>query len=142
MSTAIQIFLSYARADQAQVETVYQRLLAEGYTPWMDKENLFGGERWEKAIFRALEQADFVLICLTPRAYNRRGFLRREIRKALYFAKEKLDTDIYLIPVRFEECEVEESLRKYQWVDLFSVDGWDRLLKAIREGIERRQLKH
>jgi hypothetical protein len=49
-----------------------------------------------------------------------------------------LDSDIYLIPARLEDCEVPERLGDFQWVDLFEEDGWTRLVKAIQEGLKRR----
>ncbi len=49
-----------------------------------------------------------------------------------------LDSDIYLIPVRLEDCEVPESLRDFQWVNLFEEKGWTLLAKAIQVGMERR----
>jgi hypothetical protein len=49
-----------------------------------------------------------------------------------------LDSDIYLIPVRLEECEIPEELREHQGVDLFAEDGWTRLVKALQAGMERR----
>ena len=49
-----------------------------------------------------------------------------------------LDSDIYLIPVRLEECEIPEELREHQGVDLFKEDGWTRLVEALQVGMERR----
>jgi hypothetical protein len=49
-----------------------------------------------------------------------------------------LDSDIYLIPARLEDCEVPERLGDFQWVDLFEEDGWTQVVKAIQEGMKRR----
>src|SRR5262249_22918444 len=50
----------------------------------------------------------------------------------------KLPDDIYLIPLRLQDCEVPESLTDFQWVNLYEEEGWDQLLRAIRAGAERR----
>jgi tetratricopeptide (TPR) repeat protein len=64
--------------------------------------------------------------------------IQKELRMALDVWNERLASDIYLIPVRLEECEVPEPLAVFQWVDLFSSDGWARLLMAIQVGRKRR----
>jgi len=141
MNTPLRIFMSYAREDLAQVSRIYRRLQRAGHQPWMDKHNLIGGEKWEPAIYRALSAADFVFIFLSAHSTTKRGFLQREIRKALYIAEEKLDTDIYIIPVRLEPCITDPALGVYQRVDIFEPNGWAKLLQAIKEGAERRKSK-
>jgi hypothetical protein len=52
----------------------------------------------------------------------------------------ELPNALYSSPVRFEDCEIPESLCDFQWVNLFEEEGsWERLVKAIRLGMERRQ---
>ena len=133
------IFLSYARPDEGKVKNLYQRLSDAGFKPWMDKKDILPGEIWQSCIQKAIERSDFFLTCLSANSVNRRGFLQREIKDALDIWQEMLEDDIYLIPVRLEDCEAPESLRKFQWVNLFEEDGWTRLVKAIQEGMERRE---
>ena len=78
-------------------------------------------------------------MCLLANSIDKRGWIQREIRQALDIWQEKLDSDIYLIPVRLEDCGVPERLRDFQWVNWFEADGWTRLLKAIQVGTERRK---
>lgn len=132
------IFLCYARPDQGKVEALYERLHNSGFNPWMDRKDILAGEIWEAAIQRAIRRSDFFLVCLSANSVNRRGQIQKEIKEALDIWKEKLDSDIYLIPVRLEDCEVPESLRRFQWVNLFEEDGWTRLVKALRAGTESR----
>ena len=128
---APKVFLSYAREDQASVETIYDRLAAAGIRAWMDARDILPGEDWEKSIWRAVRDSDFVVICLSRRSTGKRGFLQREVKRALELWEEKLEEDIYLIPARLEECIPPSSLRKFQWVDLFRDKGFDLLLEAI-----------
>lgn len=95
------------------------------------------GERWEQAIWRGVKQADLFLVVLSRRSVGKRGFLQREIRLALSIWQEKLDDDIYLIPARLDECEPPGALSQFQWVDLFSDGGFERLCAAIDEGRRR-----
>ena len=57
-----QIFLSYAREDEAQVRSIYRRLIDAGFEVWMDKIDLLPGQRWQQEIPRAIRRADFILI--------------------------------------------------------------------------------
>jgi hypothetical protein len=133
-----QIFLSCAREDAEKVENLYQKLSDAGFKPWMDKKNILPGEKWKSCIQKAIRRSDFFLACLSANSVSKRGYLQKEIKDALDIWQEKLDSDIYLIPVRLEDCEVPESLRDFQWVDLFEKDGWPRLVRAIQVGMERR----
>ena len=130
------VFLSYARPDQARVTELYDKLAEAGFEPWMDVE-LLGGENWEDAIRARLRKADIVLACHSRETDDRRGFRRREIKWALEISEEKLCSDLYLLPVRFEECALDHSLEKLQRVDLFQPDGFGHLAASIREAISR-----
>ena len=132
----IRIFLSYTRADEAQVKQLYHKLKAEGFSPWMDTEDLLPGQKFEYHIRQAIRDSDFFLACLSCNSVNRRGVIQREINEALDVLQEKLDEDIYLIPVRLEACDVPERLRAFHWADLHTDNGFDKLLRAIQAGIE------
>ena len=58
---------------------------------------------------------------------------------ALNELRKKLSTDIYLIPVRLEECEVpkEHAFRSFHWIDLYKPRGFKKLTQALREGLDR-----
>lgn len=141
MDTKIQIFLSYAREDRNKVADVYRTLAAEGFAPWMDTEDIELGEEWEPTINRAIRRSDFFLVFLSATSVTKRGFLRKEINAALEIWKEKLEGDIYLIPLRLEDCPTPESLRSFHRGDLFKEDGWPRLLRSLRLGVERMSMK-
>lgn len=132
------VFLSYAREDEAAVTGLYQTLRDAGHQPWMDKQDIVPGELWENSIRRAIAACDFVLICISAHATNKRGFLQKEIKAALDTWQGMLDSDIYLVPVRLEPCLVPENLSSFQWVDVFENDGIEKLLWAIQEGLRRR----
>ena len=134
----VHIFLSYAREDEEEVENLYQKLSDARFKPWMDKKDILPGERWKTSIQKAVRRSDFFLVCLSANSIDKRGWIQREIKQALDIWQEKLDSDIYLIPLRLEDCDVPKSLSDFQWVNLFEEDGWTRLVKAIRVGMERR----
>jgi len=135
---APQIFLSYARKDQVIVEELYDQLSAAGFKPWMDVRNLLPGEDWLRAIRKAIQASTFFLACLSTNSVERRGIIREEIRTALETWQRMLPGDIYLIPVRLEECHAPEDLAVFHWVDWFRPGGFERLVEAIHEGMRRR----
>jgi len=138
MKTKSKLFLSYAREDEEAVKKLYQRLARSGFKPWMDQKDILPGEQWKPAIQKAVREADFFLACLSNHSVNKRGFIQKEIRDALDAWQEKLESDVYLIPVRLEDCDTPDSLRSFQWVSLFEKDGWAKLILAIQEGEKRR----
>jgi regulator of protease activity HflC (stomatin/prohibitin superfamily) len=135
----VELFLSYARLDAEKVEELYQDLSDAGFKPWMDKKDIWPGEKWELAIKKAIRGSAFFLACLSSNSVDKRGMIQKEIKEALNVWEEKLDSDIYVIPVRLEDCKIPESLLDFEWVNLFEEDGWERLVKAIQIGMERRQ---
>ncbi|HSS49111.1 MAG TPA: toll/interleukin-1 receptor domain-containing protein [Thermoanaerobaculia bacterium] len=136
-----QIFLSYTNSDADRVEKIYQRLSTEGFKPWMDKKDILPGEEWRRKLKHEIRRSTFFLACLSAGSLSRRGILQMEIKTALKVWEQMLSTDIYLIPLRLEACEVPVTLAEFQRVDLFEQDGWQRLLEAIRTGMERRAEK-
>ncbi len=139
VTESVQIFLSYARRDKEPVGKLYEQLSSAGFSPWMDVHNILPGEKWELSIRRAIQNAHFILICLSVNSVNRRGVIQRELKYALELQQEMLDSDIYLIPVRLDRCNLPDRLVEYQAVDWFEADGPERLLKALRQGLQRRQ---
>jgi hypothetical protein len=126
MAEPTKVFLSYAREDEVEVERLYGRLLEDGLKPWMSGRDILPGEDWERSITKAVRGADFFLVCLTSRSLAKRGFLQKEIKQALEIWKEKLEDDIYLIPLRLELCQV--PVLELEFADLF-LPGADYLKK-------------
>lgn len=133
----IQVFLSYAREDEAQVSEIYDRLKGLALKPWMDKRDLLAGELWREVIRREVEKSDIVLVFLSSHSVTKRGFFQREISIALEAAEERLNDDIYLVPVRLESCDVPSTLDKFHWVDLEEESGWTLMLRSLQSSIKR-----
>jgi hypothetical protein len=131
------IFLSYAHMDEKPVRELYQRLKNAGFYPWMDKEDILPGEDWELVIKQTIKDAPFFLACLSHNSINHRGVVQEEIRSALETWRRKLDSDIYLIPIKLEDCPVPAALAKFNWVELYKEGEYERLCMAIKVGLER-----
>lgn len=132
------IFLSYARENKEEAKQVYQKLQAAGFNPWMDLFDISPGEIWEFSINKAIRESTFFFALLSHASVNKRGMIQKEIKVALEVRDQLLDSDIYLIPIRLEECSVPAPLDRFQWVDLFYSNGWEKLIAGIRDGLRRR----
>ena len=128
----LKAFLCHASADKTTVYELYRHLQKRGILPWLDTEDLVGGQNWREEIPRAIRASDAIIICLSKNSISKEGFVHAEIAFALEKALEIPQGDIFIIPARLEECEVPNNLESYQWVDLFEQDGFVRLMKALK----------
>ncbi|HNJ14379.1 MAG TPA: SUMF1/EgtB/PvdO family nonheme iron enzyme [Anaerolineales bacterium] len=126
----LKVFLCHSHSDRTAVRALYSRLVLDGVDAWLDKEKLLPGQEWELEIRRAVRESDVVVICLSNQ-FNQAGFRQKEVRLALDTAMEKPEGEIFIIPARLEECESLASLSKWQWVDLFEENGYEKLLRAL-----------
>ena len=134
-----QIFLSYAREDETQVRGVYRRLIDAGFEVWMDKIDLLPGQRWQQEIPRAIRRADFILIFFSRNSVAKRGYVQREFRLALDTLEEMPPDAIHTIPIRLDDCEIPEQFHHLQWSDMSEEGEFDRIVRALRFGLEQRQ---
>jgi len=135
-SKSLRVFLCHARVDVAAVRDLYLYLRKEGVDVWLDKEKLLPGTDWELEIRRAVETSDIVVVCLS-RQFHQAGYRQKEVKLALDTAMKQPEGEIFIIPARLEVCDVPDSLRKWQWVDLFETDGSEKLISALRSRAER-----
>lgn len=116
------IFISYAHEDQDVVASLYDRLKNAGLDVWWDKKSLKAGELWRPAIEKAIQKSQMVAILLSKKSINKTGFYQKEIVAALDYAEMQPEGAIFIVPIRIEECEVPDRLKKYHWLDLFNED--------------------
>lgn len=102
-----------------------------GYDVWLDDEKLLPGQEWALEIHRAVRESEVVLVCLSNDTVSKSGYVQKEIRLALDVADEQPEGTIFLIPLRLENCIVPMRLRQWHWVDLFSDNGYRRLLQSL-----------
>ena len=129
---SLRVFLCHSSADKPAVRELYQRLQADGIDVWLDEENLLPGQDWGLEIPKAVRESDAVIVCLSRGAINKAGYVQKEITFALDVADQQPQGTIFLIPLKLEECDVPERLRRWQWVNLLDSQGYARLLRALR----------
>ena len=130
-SNRLRVFLCHSKNDKTQVRTLYARLVEDGFYPWLDEENLLPGEDWKREIPRAVRNSDIVLVCLSKSSVDKTGYVQTEIRFALDIADEQAEGTIFIIPLRLEECNVPDRLKRWHWVNFFDDNGYEKLKKSL-----------
>ncbi len=132
------LFLSYARTDGQSVEKIYQMLSRQGYKPWMDLHDITGGEDWLHAINVAIDKSELFVPILSNNSVNRRGTIIKEVQRALDKWRGMLPNDIYVIPIRLDDCPIPELIQHIQVLDWEEGRGKSKLFKAIDVAMKRR----
>lgn len=127
----LRVFLCHASQDKPAVRKMYAYLKQHGVQPWLDREDLLPGQDWEVEIPKALFASDVILVCISKNSINKEGYVQKEIAFALDKALEKPEGTIFIIPVKLEECDVPNRLKRYHWVDYYRTDGRKRLLMGL-----------
>ena len=127
----MKVFLSYAHEDYPYAKRLYDKLSSLPQVDvWFDKETLSPGQKWELEIRKAIRSSRFFLLLLSSRSTGKKGYYQREIREALKIYEEYPDDDIYLVPVRIDDCRPHfEQLEALHYVDLFP--DWDTGVEKI-----------
>ena len=135
MSTSVhrplRVFICYTKSDFQLVYSLYQKLVSDGIDTWLDEEKLLPGQDWEHQIKTAARKSDVFIVVLSQKSITKEGYVQKEIKLAIDIADEKPENAIFLIPARLEICDVPLRLSKWQWVDLFKDNGYEKLLKSL-----------
>jgi formylglycine-generating enzyme required for sulfatase activity len=128
----LKVFLCHSKEDKPKVRELYRQLVADSFDAWLDEENLLPGQDWDLEIRNAVKDADVVLVCLSKGSTTKAGYVQKETRFALDIADEQPEGAIYLIPTRLEDCSVPSRLSRWQWVDLFNFNGYEKIRTALK----------
>lgn len=128
------VFISYAREDSNAAISLYNDLKNAGLQPWLDKQSILPGQRWETHIRMAINSSKYFIPLLSSRSVGKKGYIKNELKAALRILDEVSESQIFVIPVRLDECEIHyKKLRNIQYVDLFP--QWDEGLEKVLESM-------
>lgn len=130
------VFLSYAHEDSEYAKRLYSDLKNNGVGVWFDQEDLLPGANWPYEIRNIIKKASYFLAVLSKNSITKRGYVQKELKLAIDVLQEFPDSEIFLIPVRLDDCRpVSDELRHLHWVDLFA--DWDKgifhLLRVLKK---------
>ena len=123
----LKIFICHANEDKEIASKLHNHLKKDGFDPWIDKVDLEPGVIWKEEIEDSIIQSDIVLACLSKKSVEKDGFVNKEIKYALERFDEMPENRRYLVPVKFENCDLPRKLSKIQCVNLFSDIGYQKL---------------
>lgn len=139
---SLKVFVSYAREDEAKALEYYNLLLQEGTKPWIDIRHLKPGQNWTAEIDKAFSDANVVILLLSKQSVNKRGFVQREANDAIERLRYKKPTDIYVIPLLLEPCDVPSNIsNRLQYVDLSTAGAWEQVQQSLRIAAEQQSIE-
>lgn len=128
----LKVFLCHSHADRDAIRALWSRLKKDGVDPWLDREKLAPGQDWQREIRRSLLKGDAVIVCLSQEFNKQDGYRHEELKIALRKASLLPEDQIFIIPVRLEQCDMPESLRHLHRVDLFEAGGYKKLIRVLQ----------
>lgn len=107
------------------------------------EENILPGQKWEMAIDQTIKKADYFIARLSSNSVAKKGYVQKEIRRALDILDTMPEKDIFIIPVRLDDCQPDHPrIETLQWVDMFydvNEMRWRKGYSMVKMAIEERQ---
>ncbi len=104
------IFISYAHKNMLTAQIITQNLIQTGVPIWMDRMKLIGGSAWLNEIQKGIENAQAVLLIVTPDSMKSKT-VQQEYAYAIQLGKP-------IIPVLAKNTSnIPDELKKFQFVD-------------------------
>lgn len=127
------VFISYSRRNRTFTERLARDLSDAGLDVWVDFRQIHAGEMWEEEIYRGLERASIVILCLSPDAV-----LSDWVQREVTIAREQQK---FILPVMavnaletLAQVEVMAWLLQIQYIDFEGLGyeaAFPELLKAL-----------
>jgi uncharacterized protein (TIGR02145 family) len=123
------IWVSYATTDKIRAEEICRRLDAAGLDIQID--GLSNED--EKAVENGIASARFFLVLFSNQSASVSEPLNRHLDIAVRSSQNISKDRVFIIPARFEKCDVPESVDHLQLIDLFKEEGFAQIVESIRE---------
>jgi len=138
------VFISYASEDGDLAALVFDMLQKSNFEPWLDREALRGGDRWNDRIQDELDLTDFTLVLYTPALCRKTdSYVNFEVAQARRRAMSVRGS--FLIPLRTAEIVDTDripELSEYQEMELrpaHLADDMAKVISTMRRDYQRRQ---
>lgn len=107
-------FLSHSNFDKPVVRRIREILNSHGIQTWIDEDNVHPGQRISSEIQKGIENSDYFLLFLSPKAVDS-GWVEREWQARLHGEiQSKIDR---LIPIVLSDCEIPQFLKDIRYID-------------------------
>jgi hypothetical protein len=81
-------------------------------------------------IRKAVREADVVVVCLSKQ-FTQAGYRQKEVRLVLEVSELQPLDNIFIIPVRLQDCEVPVALSRWHWVDYYEEGSYKKLINSL-----------
>jgi len=141
-----QIFISYAHDDSNAANRLFNDLkeFEKEFKLkfWLDKDSLLPGQNWSEVIQNVIKESKYFILLLSKNAIEKNTYVQEELRMALEKAENHQQAEIYIIPIRLDDCQISESIQKLHVVDLFPdwKHGFEKVLLAMKIGAKPKKL--
>jgi TIR domain len=138
-------FISYVREDAHHVDHLQRNLQAAGVPVWRDTADLWPGQDWRRMIRRAITDNALVFIaCFSSQSLaKKKSYQNEELALAVEQLRQRQPDDPWLIPVRFDDCEVPDldigagrTLASIERADLFG-DRYEQQMRRLVVFVQR-----
>lgn len=124
------VFISYSRRDIAFASLLNQGLEEQGFTTWVDWQDIPPSTEWLKEIFAAIEQADVFLYVLSNKSIN-----SETCKMEFYHA---LANNKRIIPVSIDDLKPEnlfEEIAAINWISFQERKDYKKQLQDLLTAI-------
>ncbi len=128
----VDVMISYARADEAQVFPWVQRLRQAGAAVWIDQGGIDGALLWGAEIVSAIERCTVFMLMISPRSIGSRN-VWKEVHLADSAAKPILPLILEQTPI---PTELAYALAGVQFLEL-QAHSEDDVMEAILRSLRR-----
>lgn len=120
------IFMSYSRRDwEEYVEQMYKKLVDHGFNIWIDQTSIEGGDIWLDKINEALDQAEYMLLFVTPASLQSK-WVKMEYRRFI-------ERNKFILPVICKPSRLPAELSPIQSLEL---DQFSKIEKRLKTQIK------
>jgi TIR domain/SIR2-like domain len=139
VSASSTVFICHTNEDAAFARQLAAELRSNGIGVWLDKDDIRGGDHWDRLVARVLgHEADYVVV-LQSRSLHAKdvGYVNKEIDLALERQRYYRPPRIFVIPAIVDDVANQiDELKELQYVDLRGDDGVTELVRAIRRDLD------
>ena len=113
------MFICHASEDKEKASQVHDALKRAKLEPWLDKDALRGGDRWDDLIASTIEKVDYFVV-LNSKALagksREASYVNKEIRRALQADELRL-VGRFIVPASIDDTPLLGPFEKYHAVD-------------------------
>jgi hypothetical protein len=137
---APRVFLCHSHQDREAVVRLGESLRAQGIAIWLDRQNLRGGDDWDRLIPDVIrKQVDYVVVAQSRGLAERvESYCYKEIKTALERQESFAEGIRFLIPLQLDADVLLPELTRLHSVNLTAPGGIQELAQAIQEDWSRR----